>query len=44
MTIGALNRDDSNDNQPNPDFVVSIYFFLFFAKQIIIIEIIFFFL
>ncbi|CAB4417920.1 unnamed protein product [Rhizophagus irregularis] len=22
MTIGALNRDDSNENQPNPDFVL----------------------
>lgn len=27
MTIGALNRDDSNENQPNPDFVVRTYFF-----------------
>lgn len=32
MTIGALNRDYSNENQPNPDFVVRTFFFFFVKK------------
>jgi hypothetical protein len=33
MTIGAPNRDDSNEDKPNPDFIVSIFFIFFFIKK-----------
>jgi hypothetical protein len=36
MTIGAPNREKTNEGQPNPDFVVSIYtYFVFFYKKVI---------